>query len=379
MRPARTTAAEDKERITMDNSARATIREIRVRGLSLTPPRPVETASGALSSTPLALIDLLTSDGIVGRSYVRCYAPVALRPLVRLIADLDHVLRGGSAAPAAVERRLQQHFRLLGPQGLTGIAIAAIDMALWDALAKACGVPLVTLLGGEPKPIPAYASLRTMSPAGASAEAEQAVALGFAAVKIKVGRSDLAADLETIRAVRKAVGDGIRLMVDYNQSLSVAEAIDRARVLDEEGLYWIEEPTRADDFVGHARIAQAARTAIQLGENCWGPHDVAKSIAAGASDHFMLDVMKLGGVIGWMRAASLVEAAGLSASSHTFPEISAHLLGVTPTCGWLEYLDHAGSILAEPVRIKNGHALIPERPGNGLDWNEEAVRHALVD
>jgi mandelate racemase len=331
-----------------------------------------------LSSTPLVLIDLLTEEGITGKSYLRCYAPVALEPLVQLVANVGELIQGDPAAPLVVAQKLQQHFRLLGPQGLAGIAMAGIDMALWDARAQACGVPLVTLLGGEPGPIPAYASLRTMSPPGATAEVAELLALGFTAIKVKIGRGDLAADLATIRAVRQAAGSGIKLMVDYNQSLTVAEAIDRVRVLDDEGLYWIEEPARADDFAGHARIAAAARTAIQLGENWWGPHDMAKSLAAHASDHVMLDVMKLGGVTGWLRAAALAEAAGLPASSHTFPEFSAHLLGVTPTAHWLEYLDHAGPILAEPVRVRDGQVLAPDRPGSGLAWNEEAVQRWLV-
>jgi mandelate racemase len=358
-------------------TAALTIRTIRARGIDLALQRPVETASGVMRTAPLVLIDLLTEEGITGCSYVRCYTPVALDPLVMLIANLEPLLRGDVAAPAAAERKLQRHFRLLGPQGLTGIAMAGVDMALWDARAKACGVPLVTLLGGEPRPIAAYASLRTMSTAGAAAEAAELVARGFTAIKVKIGRADLAADLETIRAVRRAIGADAKLMVDYNQSLSVPDAIERARALDAEGLYWIEEPTRADDFDGHARIAAAAKTAIQLGENWWGPNDMAKSIAAHASDHAMLDVMKLGGVSGWLRAAALADAAGLPASSHTFPEISAHLLGVTPTCRYLEYLDHAGPILAEPVRVENGHVLISDRPGSGLEWNEAALAHTL--
>jgi mandelate racemase len=355
-----------------------TIRGIRARGLDLTLQRPVETASGVMRSTPLVLIDLFTEEGITGVSYVRCYTPVGLQPLVQLVGNLEALVKGDAATPAVVEAKLQRHFRLLGPQGLTGIAMAGIDMALWDARAKACGVPLVTLLGGAPKPIPAYASLRTMSPGGAAAEAAELVGRGFSAIKVKIGRSDIAADLETIRAVRAAIGPSAKLMVDYNQSLSVAEAIDRARVLDGEGLYWIEEPTRADDFDGHARIAEAARTPLQLGENWWGPHDMAKSIAARASDHAMLDVMKLGGVTGWLRAAALAEAAGLPASSHTFPEISAHLLGVTPTALYLEYLDHAGPILREPVRVEDGCVLTPDRPGSGVEWDEDAVARALA-
>ena len=150
-------------------TAALTIRAIRARGLDLALQRPVETASGVMRTAPLVLVDVLTEEGVAGVSYVRCYTPLALDPLARLIANLEPLLRGDAAVPASVERKLQRHFRLLGPQGLTGIAMAGIDMALWDARAKACGVPLVTLLGGEPKPIPAYASLRTMSPAGAAA------------------------------------------------------------------------------------------------------------------------------------------------------------------------------------------------------------------
>jgi mandelate racemase len=355
-----------------------TVRSIRSRGLDLALHRPVETASGTMRTAPLVLIDLLTAEGIVGTSYVRCYTPLALGPLAGLVANIEPLIAGGSAAPAAVARKLGRHFRLLGPQGLAGIAMAGIDMALWDARAKACGVPLVTLLGGEPGSVAAYASLHSMSQSAACAEAEELLASGFGALKVKVGRGDLAADLETIRALRRTGGDGLTLMVDYNQSLSVAEAIERARVLDDENLFWIEEPTRADDFAGHARIAAAARTPIQLGENWWGPSDAAKSIAARASDHAMLDVMKLGGVSGWLQAAALVEAASLPASSHAFPEFSAHLLAVTPSAHWLEYLDHVGPILQQPIRVEQGRALIPNVPGSGLAWDEAEVARQLA-
>ncbi|GAC1388771.1 MAG: enolase C-terminal domain-like protein [Vulcanimicrobiaceae bacterium] len=349
------------------------IREIRARGFNLALQRPVETAGGDMLTTPLVLIDLLTQEGLTGKSYVRCYTPTALEPLVMLLRNLESVLKGGVAEAAAVDQKLQRHFRLLGPQGLTGIAMAGIDMALWDLAARAAEMPLYKLLGAEPHAIPAYASLRTMSPHGAAAEAEEHVRAGFQAIKVKIGRSDLAADLETIRAVRSAVGSNVRLMVDYNQNLSVDEALARAAVLDHEGLYWIEEPTRADDFAGHARIAASAATPIQLGENWWGPHDMEKSIAAHASDHVMLDVMKLGGVTGWLAAARLAADASLPASSHTFPEFSAHLLGVTPTAHYLEYLDHAGPILQEPAQIKDGMILPSSSPGSGLEWNEERL------
>src|SRR5712692_4639774 len=226
----------------MTRYSRLTIRALHVCGLNLTLARPIETASGVMGAAPLILIDLVTQEGITGSSYVRCYTPSALQPLVHLVANCGELLRGQTAAPTIVEQRLQKHFRLLGTQGLLGMALAGIDMALWDARARACGVPLVTLLGGEPKPIPAYGSLKSMSPQGAAAEAEELLPLGFTAFKVKLGRGDLAADLATIRAVRRAIGEETKLMVDDNQSLSVAEATRRMRVLDEEDLFWIEEP-----------------------------------------------------------------------------------------------------------------------------------------
>jgi mandelate racemase len=357
---------------------RLTIGSVAVRGVDLALARPVETASGVMTTAPLVLVDVRTAEGVVGRGYVRCYTPLALDPLVRLLRNVGELVAGWPAAPAEVADRLQRQFRLVGPQGLTGMAMAGIDLALWDARARAAGVPLVTLLGGQPRPIPAYASLRSMAAPAAAAEAEELLARGFTALKVKVGGRDLAADLAVVDALRAVAGDGVRLMVDYNQSLSVEEAIERARVLDGRGLHWIEEPTRADDDAGHARIAAAAETPIQLGENWWGPHDMARSIAAGASDHVMLDAVKIGGVTGWLQAAALARAAGLPASSHTFPEVSAHLLAVTPTAHYLEYLDHAGPLLTEPVRVRDGHVLVSDRPGSGVEW-DEGVLGRLAD
>lgn len=114
---------------------------------------------------------------------------------------------------------------------------------------------------------------------------------------------------------------------------------------------WVEEPTLADDFAGHAQIRDKSRIPIQAGENWWGPHDMVKGMAAGASDLGVPDAMKIGGVTGWMRAAEFADSAGLPLSSHLFPEISAHLLAVSPTCHWLEYVDWANPILREPLRI----------------------------
>jgi mandelate racemase len=355
------------------------VRSLRVRAVRIPLPRPHPTAGGVVAEAPLVLVDLATEQGITGSSYVFCYTPLALAPVAKLVANLEAVLAGGSAAPAAIEQTLQGKFRLLGPQGLTGIAMAALDMAAWDALAKASGLPLVRLLGGEPRSIPVYHSLGMGGVELAAREAEESAAAGYRAVKYKLGYPDVATDVAVVRGAKRAGGDELAVLVDYNQSLSVPEAVARGRLLDGEGIGWIEEPTTADDFAGHAQIAREVATPIQLGENWWGTHDMAKSLAAGASDEVMVDVMKIGGVTGWLRAAALAEPGGWRVSSHLFAEISTHLLAVTPTAHWLEYLDIASPILREPLRIEAGQALPSQGPGTGIEWDEAAVRRFLVE
>jgi len=162
--------------------------------------------------------------------------------------------------------------------------------------------------------------------------------------------------------------------VDFNQALSVAEALKWARLIDEEGgVDWIEEPIRADDFAGAARLAREIATPIQLGENFMGPEQMAQAIAASACDYVMPDAQRIGGVTGWLRAAALAQGAGMEMSSHLFPEVSSHLLAVTPTCHWLEYVDWANPILAAPVELKDGKVIIPSQPGTGIAWDEKAV------
>lgn len=350
-----------------------TVTGLTVRAVDVPLVRPVRTASGLVSSAPLVLVDLHTDRGLSGAAYVFAYAPAALRPLAQFTAGLTPLLAGEALAPAALDAKLRRAFRLLGTSGLVGMALAAVDMAAWDALAKVAALPLAVLLGAKPVAIPAYASLGSMTADELEREAGEATRRGFRAIKIRLGLSDLAHDLDTVRAVRGAVGDGVAIMADYNQSLTAAEAVARCRALDAEGLAWIEEPVRADDHLGHAAVAAAAATPVQTGENWWGPQELALNLAAGASDLVMLDAMKIGGVTGWMRAAALADSAGKPVSSHIFVEFSRHLLSATPTRHWCEYLDLAGPILKSPAGAKDGMIEPSFVPGAGIEWDEAAL------
>lgn len=363
----------------MSDSPRLTISGLRLRGVNVPMRRPLVTRGGTVGIAPLALIDLHTEQGVTGSTYLFCYTPLALQPVLQMLANLEPLLKGQPLAPLDLDRQFQRQFRLLGAKGVVAMALAGIDMAAWDALARAQGLPLVRLLGSAPRPVPAYNSngLGLMGAERAAAEAEE-LAAGFTAIKVRLGYDDAATDLAVVRAVRGAVGPAITLMSDYNQGLSVAEAVHRLDALSSEGLAWIEEPTLADDHAGHAEIRRRTRLRIQMGENWWGSHDMARCLSLGACDLGMPDAMKIGGVTGWQRAAAIADAAGLPVSSHLFPEVSAHLLAASPTCHWLEYVDWAESILREPLKIENGQAVLSEAPGSGIAWDEAAVERYRV-
>jgi mandelate racemase len=279
--------------------------------------------------------------------------------------------------PYEVERKLRTKYALLGVHNIVLFAISGIDMAAWDALGQSLGQPLVQLLGGAPRPMPAYNSngLGLAPIAALAKEAEELVAEGFARSSSGWAVARAAEDLEALRAVRKAIGPRVTLMVDFNQGLTVAEALERGRMIDDEGgVLWIEEPIRADDFSGCRRIKDEIRTPIQIGENFMGPEQMAQALAGRRSDYVMPDAERIGGVTGWMRAAALAQAAGLEMSSHLFPEVSAHLLAVTPTAHWLEYVDWANPDPRNALLASGGQHRHSCKAGIGMTWNEEAVR-----
>jgi mandelate racemase len=345
-----------------------TIRGLRVRAERVPMAEPHRTASGVVAESPLVLIDLETSEGVTGHAFVFTYTVAALKPLADLVANLEPLVAGQPLAPEALTRALLARFRLLGPHGLTGMAISGIDMAAWDALARLEGVPLCKLLGAAPRPTPAYGGIGYDGAKECGLQAERWVRRGMKGVKAKIGYPTVDEDLAVIRAMRAAVGPGVAIMVDYNQSLTVEEATSRLARLDAEGLAWVEEPVQAEDYRGMASVASAAATPIQAGENWWGPLEFSKAIHFGASDLLMPDVMKVFGVTGWRELAPMASTRELPVSSHLFCEVSAHLLAATPTAHWLEYMDWWNPVLAHPLEIRDGMAIPSDRPGSGVEW-----------
>jgi mandelate racemase len=339
-------------------------------------PRPVRTASGSIERFPLVLIDVATDSGVEGRAYSQVYFPELLAALDRTIAGLGAMVVGLELEPRTVHAHIQKRCRLLGAKNLTGMALGGLDMAVWDAYARAQGKSLARVLGAEPRSVNAYNSVGLYDAQSVVEICEETRAAGYAGLKIKVGFATLAEDLAAIRAARKALGSEIALMIDYNQSLELDEAIARCRALDGEGLAWIEEPISATDLEGCARLKHLVTTPIQIGENFNGPVEMRDAIAKAASDLVMPDAQYIHGVTGWLQAAELARAARLPMSSHTFVEASAQLMSVTPTAHWLEVLDAAGGLRRAPLVLREGRICPSDTPGIGIEWNEEAVaRH----
>jgi mandelate racemase len=359
-----------------------TLRGITARPVVLKLARPVVVRIATLPDWPLVLIDLHTEEGMVGRSYLEPYTAKAMRYLIPALRDLGDLLKGRRVAPTELHGLARRSLHFVGYQGLSMIAVSGLDMAAWDALGRAAGVPLCVLLGGTVGPVRAYSSngLWLKEPGAVAAEA---VGLrdqgGFTGLKLRLGRERAGEDLVALRAVRDAVGPEVDLMVDFNQGLDLAEAMARCRALDGEGLAWIEEPLVYDDLDGHARLAADLRTPIQIGENFYGPRDLAGALRAKACDYVMPDFMRIGGVTGWMRAAALAGAAGVPISTHLYPEVAAHVMRVTETAHWLEWQDWAEPVLREPYAVRDGMLHVPDAPGVGLEWDEDAVAANLAD
>ena len=354
-----------------------TVRAIRARPVEIPLNFALGTSQDVLRQVPLLLVDLETEEGITGRSWLFCYVPAVGPAIAGLLGEIERVTKGERIAPEALWARLNRRFTLIGVQGIVRMAMAGFDTAVWDALAVAAGEPLARFLGAEPKPIPAYNScgLGLIDDLGALADdAEALLANGrFNAVKLRLGYPTLRQDITAVHAVRRRIGDKAHLMVDYNQALSLPDALERGRALDEEDIFWLEEPIRHDDYAGAARLTRELKTPVQIGENFSLPAGMAAALAQNCSDFVMPDLERIGGVSGWLKAAELAAARRTPMSSHLFPEVSAHLLCATPTCHFLEYVDWANALLQEPLAIVDGHAIPPERPGNGIIWDEAAV------
>ena len=372
---------DNKQGSTLAVTQQLTLESIQVRVVSVPLNRPLIAKIGQLEDWPLILIDIHTKEGIIGRSYLEPYRLRSIPAIVHSIEDIADMFKGKPLAPLDVYGDSMRSLHLVGREGITLIALSGIDMAIWDALSKAANMPLATLLGGSPGPVRAYNSnglwLKPLEELGD--EAAALVSEGnYSAIKMRLGRASIKDDVKAIANVREAVGDDVHIMSDFNQGMAFGEALLRLHALDDQGLYWFEEPIVYDNLEACAQITREIKTPIQIGENIYGPREFYKAVVARAADLYMPDLMRIGGVTGWMRAASIAGAAGLPLSSHLYPEVSAHLMRASESADWIESRDWGLPLIAEPFDIKDGNIIVPDRPGNGISWDEAAIKRYAI-
>lgn len=360
---------------------RLTLRGIRARPALLKLRRPIVARIAAITEWPLILIEIYTEEGVVGCSYLEPYLTKSLRYLIPAIEDLGQLLKGRQIAPVELFDVTRKSLHFVGYEGMSVIAVAGVDMAMWDALAKAANVPLCVLLGGTLGSVPAYNSngLWLKEPKAVAAEAlELRDEGGFRGLKLRLGRERLSDDLATIEAVRDSVGADVELMVDFNQGLNLGDALIRCHAIDDHGLAWIEEPIIYDNLEGYARLAAELDTPIQIGENFYGPRALYTALQLKACDYVMPDLMRIGGITGWLRAAPIAAAAGIPVSTHLYPEAAAHVMRITEGAHWLEWQDWVNPLLQAPFEVKDSRLHIPNTPGIGIAWDETAVAAHLI-
>jgi L-alanine-DL-glutamate epimerase-like enolase superfamily enzyme len=353
------------------------ITRLETRAFALPLDNPIESALGTIGSCGVVLVFAHTDQGIVGENLVFTLNDRRTAVLRQMVDELGDLVVGRDAGHIAeFWARAWKDINFFGHKGIPVMGISAIDGALWDIAGKAAGMPLYRLLGGARNRVPAYHSgglWLDRSIDQLAREAQGMVEQGFKAVKMRLGNPDPRTDAERVRAVRAAIGPGIKLMADANQGLNEAQAIRLGRLLEESNLTWFEEPLPAWDLEGLARVAQELDTPIASGETEYTRYGFRNMLTLRSADVLMPDLQRVGGVSEFMRVGHMAESHDVPVSSHLFPETSLQVLGALSNAIFLEYMPWFSSLYREQIEFADGDALLPERPGWGFTFDMQRV------
>lgn len=341
--------------------------------------QPIGSALGEIAKFGCILVTVRTDAGITGENLIFTLNDRRTKVLRQMVDELADVAVGHDAGHiAGFWARAWKDINFLGHKGVPVAGISAIDGALWDLLGKAAGLPLYRLLGGAQDRVPAYHSgglWLSRSIDELVVEAQGFVDQGFRAMKMRLGLPDPAEDIARVKAVRDAIGPGVRLMADANQGLTEAQAIRLGRRLEPFDLTWFEEPLPAWDLDGLARVAAALDTPIASGETEYTRYGFRRMLELRSADILMPDLQRVGGVSEFMRVGHMAESHDVAVSSHLFPETSVQVLGALSNAIFLEYMPWFSPLYNETLEFRDGSAAVPERPGWGFTFNRDYIAH----
>jgi len=353
-----------------------TVSKISIVTVNLPLQRPIVSSVGHYEKWPFIITEVTLDNGIVGNSYICPYLVNYTNAIKGVIYELFTLFENKPLTPSEFYETGMRQLSLLGRGGIAMYALAALDIAFWDASAKHAGLPLCEHLGGSQADVRAYNSggLWLLPPEELASQARELRQEGdFSALKIRLGRADLDSDQRAIEFVRSQMDPSGDLLCDFNQVLTFTDALRRLHGLDDQGLYWFEEPIPYHEFSNYAELRDRISTPLILGENFHGIDHAMLSLERGSGDAIMPDLMRIGGISGWLKTAALAEGYRTPVSSHLYHEVSAHLMRVTPTADYLEWMNWVDPLLKEPYQVKEGHLVIPDRPGVGLEFRRDVI------
>jgi|TARA_B100000959_G_scaffold198372_1_gene207494 L-alanine-DL-glutamate epimerase-like enolase superfamily enzyme len=347
------------------------------------PPKVIRTdAIQSFASQETPIVRVTDEEGQTGTGY--CYTIGTGGPAI--ISLLKETL-----APRLIGREAEEidgvwrdllfstHATAVG--AITSLALAAIDTALWDLRCRRAGMPLWQMAGGAKTSVPLYSTeggWLHLSTEDLVADAVRMKKAGFAGTKIKVGKPSITEDRARLLAVREAVGDDFMIMVDANQSFSLAEAQRRNEMLAEANVHWFEEPMPADDIGAHRELARHCRVPIAVGESMYSLSQFKDYLNQGATSIIQADAARIGGITPWLKAAHLAEAFNVPICPHFLMELHVSLVCAVSNAPVLEYIPQLDEVTRQPMEIRDGHAIPPYEPGIGIDWDWDIIRTRMV-
>ncbi len=323
-------------------------------------------------------LELDTDEGIQGIGLTFFGGPLvaSLKAAVDSLCEL--VIGEDPMNVEAISTKLQRAANIAGPGGILALALSPIDIALWDIKGKALGQTVCSLLGGYRDRVPTYASgalVREYNVEYLAEAGPRLVSMGFKQMKMQLGAEPTSErEIERVRVVRESIGENIDLMCDVNQLWNVNQAIEIGRRVEPYHLFWLEDVVSHNDYQGLARVADALTTPIAAGEYHYGIVPFRHMLEARSIDIVMIDLLRVGGITQWRKVAGMAEAFNLPVVSHVVPEIHVHLMAAIPNGLTVEYMPWTMRLYEEPPAIEDGQIVVPQRPGLGLKFSEDALK-----
>ena len=345
--------------------------------------RPRMDAIQAFLKQETIFVEIETDDGIRGIGYSYTIGTGGRAVLSLLRCNLLHLLLGQDACQIeALWQKLFWSTHATAVGAITSLALAAVDTALWDIRCKAAGKPLWLMAGGAKSQVPLYdteGGWLHLTVEELVQGAVQARERGWPGVKLKIGKEYAEEDAERLQAVRAAIGPRMHLMVDANQSMTYPEAKRRARLLEDAGVFWFEEPLPAEDVSGHARLAASTNVPIAVGESIYSSSHFREYLAAGAAGIIQVDAARIGGITPWLKVAHLAECFNVQVAPHFLMELHVSLAAAVPNSLYVEYIPQLRAVTTQEVQIENGYAIAPSQPGLGISWDFQAIERMRVE